>query len=98
MSTNDDAIRQIIIGILILLTATTILGATGWNFSQVAKIPDIYVKKSEIEAFEKTNREDHIAIQRKLDHLLELILEQRHIMFEQPTNSNVTFTYTEEDE
>jgi len=25
-------------------------------------------------------------------------LEQRHIMFEQPTNSNVTFTYTEEDE
>ena len=93
MPTTDTSLKQIIIGILILLTATTILGATGWNFSQVSKIPENYMKRSEISAFINTNREDHIAIERKLDRLLELILQHR--AFETPSNSSIS--YQEED-
>ena len=93
MPTTDNSLKQIIIGTLILLKAGTILGATGWNFSQVSKMPENYMKRSEISAFINTNREDHIAIERKLDRLLELILQHR--AFETPSNSSIS--YQEED-
>ena len=93
MPTTDTSLKQIIIGILILLTATTILGATGWNFSQVSKIPETYIKKSDVQAFMDRNREDHIDIEKKLDRLLELILQHR--AFETPSNSSIS--YQEED-
>ena len=93
MPTTDNSLKQIIIGILILLTATTILGATGWNFSQVSKIPETYIKKSDVQAFMDRNREDHIDIEKKLDRLLELILQHR--AFETPSNSSIS--YQEED-
>ena len=93
MPTTDTSLKQIIIGILILLTATTILGATGWNFSQVAKMPETYIKKSDVQAFMDRNREDHIDIEKKLDRLLELILQHR--AFETPSNSSIS--YQEED-
>jgi hypothetical protein len=86
MPTVTTSVQQIIVGILILLAATTILGATGWNFSQVSKIPENYMKKSDIQKYFDMNRQDHIAIERKLDHLLEIILEHR--TFDPPTNSN----------
>ena len=88
MPTTDNSLRQIIIGILILLTATTILGATGWNFSQVAKIPETYMKKSDIQAFMSINREDHIAIEQKLDRLLELLMAHRN-------TENTSYTYND---
>ena len=89
----DDSLKRIIIGVLIILTSGTILGATGWNFTQVAKIPEIYVKKIDIAEFERNNREDHIIIERKLDRLLELIMQHR--AFDPPVNSSLT--YNEED-
>ena len=88
MPTTDNSLKQIIIGILILLTATTILGTTGWNFSQVAKMPETYMKKSDIQAFMSINREDHIAIEQKLDRLLELILAHRN-------TENASYTYND---
>ena len=94
MSTADNSIKQLIIGILILLFAGAVMGATGWNFKQVIGIPDLYMKKIEIRKFIDENREDHITIEHKLDRLLELILQHRS--FESPNNSNIT--YQEEDE
>ena len=88
MPTTDSSLKQIIIGILILLTATTILGATGWNFSQVSKIPETYIKKSDVQAFMDRNREDHIDIEKKLDRLLELILAHRN-------TENASYTYND---
>ena len=93
MPTTDNSIKQLIIGVLILLFAGAVMGATGWNFTQVSKMPENYMKKSEIRAFMNVNREDHIAIERKLDRLLELILQHR--AFEIPSNSSVS--YSEED-
>ena len=93
MPTADNSLKQLIIGVLILLFAGAVMGATGWNFTQVSKMPENYMKKSEIRAFMDTNREDHIAIERKLDRLLELILQHR--AFESPRNSSTS--YQEED-
>ena len=84
---TDRNIKQYIIGVLIALTATTVLGATGWNFTKVASIPDLYMKKSEIQHFIMMNREDHIVIEQKLDRLLELLLLHRQA---EPTNINLT--------
>ena len=88
MPTIDNSLRQIIIGILIILTATTILGATGWNFTQVTKIPENYMKKTDIQAFMNRNREDHIAIEQKLDRLLELLMAHRN-------TENTSYTYND---
>jgi len=88
MPTTDNSLRQIIIGILIILTATTILGATGWNFTQVTKIPENYMKKTDIQAFMNRNREDHIAIEQKLDRLLELLMAHRN-------TENTSYTYND---
>ena len=84
---TDKNIKQYIIGVLIILTTTTVLGATGWNFTKVAQIPDLYMKKSEIQHFMKINREDHIIIEQKLDRLLELLLSHRQA---EPTNIHLT--------
>jgi hypothetical protein len=86
MPTADESIKRLVISVLILLVSGTILGATGWNFNKVAKMPEVYVKKIDIAEFERNNREDHQMIEQKLDHLLELILEHR--TFDPPTNSN----------
>ena len=88
MPTIDNSLRQIIIGILIILTATTILGATGWNFSQVAKMPETYMNKNDIQAFMNRNREDHIIIEQKLDRLLELLMAHRN-------TENTSYTYND---
>ena len=90
---TDTSLKQLIIGVLILLFAGVVMGATGWNFTQVSQIPENYMKKSEIRAFMNVNREDHITIERKLDRLLELILQHR--AFESPSNSSIS--YQEED-
>ena len=87
MSTTDNSIKQLIIGVLILLFAGAVMGATGWNFTKVASIPDLYMKKSEIQHFMMVNREDHIVIEQKLDRLLELLLLHRQA---EPTNINLT--------
>ena len=85
----NNMLRQILIGVLILLVASSILGATGWNFIKVSEIPEQYVKKTELIEFIRINREDHKAIECKLDKLLELILQ--HQSFEIPTNYNVNY-------
>ena len=87
MPTADDSIRRLIIGVLIILISGVILGATGWNFSQVAQIPEIYVKKVDLIELERTNREDHIAIEKKLDRLLEYFLQHR--AFDPQLNSSI---------
>ena len=89
MPTADNSLKQLIIGVLILLFAGAVMGATGWNFTQVSQIPENYMKKSEILAFMNVNREDHITIERKLDRLLELILQHR--AFESPSNSSISY-------
>ena len=91
MSTSDEnnTLRQILIGVLILMTAGAVMGATGWNFTQVSKIPDNYMKKVDIQHFMERNREDHIAIEHKLDRLLELIME--HKSFDVPRSSSITY-------
>jgi len=94
MPTTDNSIKQIIIGILILLFAGAVMGATGWNFTKVSQMPENYMKKSEISAFMNTNREDHIAIESKLDRLLELILQHR--AFEMPSNSSISYQEEED--
>ena len=94
MPTTDNSIRQLIIGILILLFGGAVMGATGWNFTQVSKLPENYMKKTEIRAFMDVNREDHIVIERKLDRLLELILQHR--AFESPRNSSISYQEEEE--
>jgi len=86
---TDTSLKQLIIGVLILLFAGVVMGATGWNFTQVSQIPENYMKKSEIRAFMDVNREDHITIERKLDRLLELILQHR--AFESPSNSSISY-------
>ena len=85
---TDKTLKQYIIGVLIILTTTTVLGATGWNFSKVAEIPDLYMKKSEIQDFKAQNREDHIIIEQKLDRLLELLMAHR-------STENVSYTYND---
>jgi len=86
---TDTSLKQLIIGVLILLFAGAVMGATGWNFTQVSQIPENYMKKSEISSFMNVNREDHITIERKLDRLLELILQHR--AFESPSNSSISY-------
>jgi len=91
--TTDNSIRQLIIGILILLFGGAVMGATGWNFTQVSNMPENYMKKTEIRAFMDRNREDHKEIERKLDRLLELISQLK--MEQRAANSNIL--YSEED-
>jgi len=93
MPTTDNSIKQLIIGVLILLFAGAVMGATGWNFTQVSKMPENYMKKSEIRAFMDNNREDHIAIEHKLDRLLELIMQLKI----ENRLSNSSMLYSEED-
>ena len=99
MPATDNSLKQIIIGIVIILTAGTILAATGWNFTQVVKIPETYMKKSDAQAtmdknrddllsFMSRNREDHIAIEQKLDRLLELLMAHRN-------TENTSYTYND---
>ena len=88
MPTTDNSLKQIIIGIVIILTAGTILAATGWNFTQVVKIPETYMKKSDVQAFMNRNREDHIAIEQKLDRLLGLLMAHRN-------TENTSYTYND---
>ena len=85
---TDRNLRQYIIGVLIILTTTTVLGATGWNFTKVAEIPDLYMKKSEIQHFMQINREDHIIIEQKLDRLLELLMAHR-------STEDASYTYND---
>jgi len=88
MPATDNSLKQIIIGIVIILTAGTILAATGWNFTQVVNIPETYMKKSDVQAFMSRNREDHIAIEQKLDRLLELLMAHRN-------TENTSYTYND---
>lgn len=93
MLATDNSLKQFIIGILILLFTGAVMGATGWNFTQVSSIPENYMKKTEIRAFIERNRQDHKDIEHKLDRLLELILQLK--MENRLTNSSIV--YSEED-
>jgi hypothetical protein len=75
MAESDNTLKQIIVGIIILLTATTIVAATGWNFSQVSKIPEKYVLKESMHNMMKENREDHIRITQELHNIRDLLIE-----------------------
>ena len=72
---ENNILRQILIGIFIILFAGVVLGATGWNFTKVSQIPEKYMQKKDIEKFIEINRQEHIVIEQKLDRLLELIIE-----------------------
>ena len=71
---ENNILRQILIGIFIILFAGVVLGATGWNFTQVSQIPEKYMQKKDVEKFIEINRQEHIVIEQKLDRLLELII------------------------
>jgi hypothetical protein len=75
MTESDNTLKQIIVGIIILVTATTILAATGWNFSQVSKMPEKYVLKDSMHNLMKENRDDHIRITEELYHIRDLLIE-----------------------
>lgn len=78
--TEDSTIKQYVIGVFIILTATTVLAATGWNFSKVSEIPEKYILKIELKELIHENKEDHLRIEAKLDRIIQTLL--RHSMSE----------------
>jgi len=64
-------------GAAITIMVALFLGSTGWLFTAVADLPEVYVQKQEYQKHIDRDREDHTRIEEKIDLILKHLLRTK---------------------